>query len=113
MNIDGRVSLGENIGDHVGLLSAYRAYQKSLAGQPAPVMDGFNGEQRFFISWAQIWKIKFRDDAMRAQLAQGPHSPGKYRAMAAPRNIPGFYQAFDIKEGDGMYLPPEQRVVLW
>jgi endothelin-converting enzyme/putative endopeptidase len=113
MNIDGRVSLGENIGDHVGLLSAYRAYQKSLAGQPAPVMDGFTGEQRFFISWAQIWKIKFRDDAMRAQLAQGPHSPGKYRAMAAPRNIPGFYQAFDIKEGDGMYLPPEQRVVLW
>lgn len=113
MNIDGRVSLGENIGDHVGLLSAYRAYQKSLAGQPAPVMDGFAGEQRFFISWAQIWKIKFRDDAMRAQLAQGPHSPGKYRAMAAPRNIPGFYQAFDIKEGDGMYLQPEQRVVLW
>ncbi|MDO9478596.1 MAG: M13 family metallopeptidase [Pseudohongiella sp.] len=113
MNIDGRVSLGENIGDHVGLLSAYRAYQKSLAGQPSPVLDGFTGEQRFFISWAQIWKIKFRDDAMRAQLAQGPHSPGKYRAMAAPRNIPGFYQAFDIKEGDGMYLPPEQRVVLW
>jgi endothelin-converting enzyme/putative endopeptidase len=113
MNIDGRVSLGENIGDHVGLLSAYRAYQKSLAGQTAPVMDSFTGEQRFFISWAQIWKIKFRDDAMRAQLAQGPHSPGKYRAMAAPRNIPGFYQAFDIKEGDGMYLTPEQRVVLW
>lgn len=113
MNIDGRVSLGENIGDHVGLLSAYRAYQKSLAGQPAPVLDGFTGEQRFFISWAQIWKIKFRDDAMRAQLATGPHSPGKYRALAAPRNIPGFYEAFDVKEGDGMYLPPEQRVVLW
>lgn len=113
MNIDGRVSLGENIGDHVGLLSAYRAYQKSLAGQTSPVMDGFTGEQRFFISWAQIWKIKFREDAMRAQLARGPHSPGKYRAMAAPRNIPGFYQAFDIVEGDGMYLPPEQRVVLW
>jgi endothelin-converting enzyme/putative endopeptidase len=113
MNIDGRVSLGENIGDHVGLLSAYRAYQKSLAGQTSPVMDGFTGEQRFFISWAQIWKIKFRDDAMRAQLARGPHSPGKYRALAAPRNIPGFYQAFDIVEGDGMYLPPEQRVVLW
>jgi putative endopeptidase len=113
MNIDGRVSLGENIGDHVGLLSAYRAYQKSLAGQASPVMDGFTGEQRFFISWAQIWKIKFRDDAMRAQLARGPHSPGKYRALAAPRNIPGFYQAFDIVEGDGMYLPPEQRVVLW
>lgn len=113
MNVDGRVSLGENIGDHVGLLSAYRAYQKSLDGEPSPVMDGFTGEQRFFISWAQIWKIKFREDAMRAQLARGPHSPGKYRALGAPRNIPGFYEAFDVQEGDGMYLPPEERVILW
>ncbi|MCL4408820.1 MAG: M13 family metallopeptidase [Gammaproteobacteria bacterium] len=113
MNVDGRVSLGENIGDHVGLLSAFRAYQKSLDGQPSPVMDGFTGEQRFFISWAQIWKIKFRDDAMRAQLARGPHAPGKYRALGAPRNIPGFYEAFDVQEGDGMYLPEEQRVILW
>lgn len=113
MNVDGRVSLGENIGDHVGLLSAYRAYQKSLDGETSPVMDGFTGEQRFFISWAQIWKIKFRDDAMRAQLARGPHSPGKYRALGAPRNIPGFYEAFDVQEGDGMYLPEDQRVILW
>ncbi|RUO23564.1 peptidase M13 [Aliidiomarina iranensis] len=113
MNVDGRVSLGENIGDHVGLLSAYRAYQKSLDGESSPVMDGFTGEQRFFISWAQIWKIKFRDDAMRAQLARGPHSPGKYRALGAPRNIPGFYEAFDVQEGDGMYLAPEERVILW
>lgn len=113
MNVDGRVSLGENIGDHVGLLSAYRAYQKSVDGETSPVMDGFTGEQRFFISWAQIWKIKFRDDAMRAQLARGPHSPGKYRALGAPRNIPGFYEAFDVQEGDGMYLPEDQRVILW
>jgi len=113
MNVDGRVSLGENIGDHVGLLSAFRAYQKSLDGQPSPEMDGFTGEQRFFISWAQIWKIKFRDDAMRAQLARGPHAPGKYRALGAPRNIPGFYEAFDVQEGDGMYLPEDQRVILW
>ncbi|WP_113907106.1 M13 family metallopeptidase [Aliidiomarina celeris] len=113
MNIDGRISLGENIGDHVGLLSAYRAYQKSLGDDASPVLDGFTGEQRFFLSWAQIWKIKFRDDAMRAQLARGPHSPGQYRALGAPRNIPGFYQAFDVKEGDGMYLAPEERVVLW
>ncbi|MFU8785060.1 M13 family metallopeptidase [Aliidiomarina sp.] len=113
MNVDGRISLGENIGDHVGLLSAYRAYQKSLEGDTSPVMDGFTGEQRFFISWAQIWKIKFRDDAMRAQLARGPHSPGKYRALGAPRNIPGFYEAFDVQEGDGMYLPENERVILW
>ncbi|TRW50384.1 M13 family metallopeptidase [Aliidiomarina halalkaliphila] len=113
LNVDGRVSLGENIGDHVGLLSAYRAYQNSLGGEPSPVLDGFTGEQRFFLSWAQIWKIKFREDAMRAQLARGPHAPGKYRALGAPRNIPGFYEAFNVQEGDGMYLPPEQRVILW
>lgn len=113
LNVDGRVSLGENIGDHVGLLSAFRAYQNSLGDEPSPLMDGFTGEQRFFLSWAQIWKIKFRDDAMRAQLARGPHAPGKYRALGAPRNIPGFYEAFDVQEGDGMYLPAEQRVILW
>lgn len=113
LHVDGQVSLGENIGDHVGLISAYRAYQQSLDGQPAPVMDGFTGEQRLFLSWAQIWKIKFRDDAMREQLARGPHAPGQYRAIGAPRNIPGFYEAFDVKPGDGMYLAPEDRVVLW
>ncbi|MCC5855766.1 MAG: peptidase M13 [Idiomarina sp.] len=113
LNVDGRVSLGENIGDLVGLVSAYRAYQRSLGGEPSPVMDGFTGEQRLFLSWAQIWKIKFREDAMREQLARGPHAPGKYRALGAPRNVPGFYEAFGVQEGDGMYLPPEERVTLW
>lgn len=113
LHVDGQVSLGENIGDHVGLISAYRAYQNSLAGKDSPVLDGFTGEQRLFLSWAQIWKIKFRDDAMREQLARGPHAPGQYRALGAPRNIPGFYEAFAIQPGDGMYVAPEQRVVLW
>ncbi|RTE86294.1 MULTISPECIES: M13 family metallopeptidase [Gammaproteobacteria] len=113
MHIDGRISLGENIGDHVGLLSAYRAYQMSLDGEASPVMDGFTGEQRFFLSWAQIWKGKYREDAMRAQLARGPHSPAQYRALGAPRNIPAFYEAFNVQEGDGMYLAPEDRVIIW
>lgn len=113
LHVDGQVSLGENIGDHVGLISAYRAYQQSLHGKTSPVMEGFTGEQRLFLSWAQIWKIKFRDDAMREQLARGPHAPGQYRAMGAPRNIPGFYEAFDVKPGDGMYVAPGERVVLW
>lgn len=113
LHVDGQVSLGENIGDHVGLISAYRAYQQSLHGKKSPVMDGFTGEQRLFLSWAQIWKIKFRDDAMREQLARGPHAPGQYRALGAPRNIPGFYEAFDVKPGDGMYVAPGERVVLW
>lgn len=113
MNIDGRVALGENIGDQVGLLSAFRAYQNSLDGEDSPVLDGFTGEQRFFLSWAQIWKMKMRDDAMREQIARGPHSPPKYRALGAPRNIPAFYEAFNVQQDDAMYLPEDERVLLW
>ncbi|RAK00590.1 M13 family metallopeptidase [Aliidiomarina maris] len=113
LNIDGQVALGENIGDLVGLTTAFRAYQKSLEGEDSPVIDGYTGEQRFFLSWGQIWKIKMRDDAMREQIARGPHAPGKYRAMGAPRNVDAFYEAFDVQEGDGMYIPPEERVRIW
>ncbi|RUO26509.1 peptidase M13 [Aliidiomarina minuta] len=113
LNIDGQVALGENIGDLVGLTTAYRAYQKSLEGEDSPVIDGYTGEQRFFLSWGQIWKLKMRDDAMREQIARGPHAPGKYRVLGTPRNVPAFYEAFNVQEGDGMYLPPEERVVIW
>lgn len=111
--INGKTALGENIGDHVGLITAYRAYKHSLEGKPSTELDGFTGEQRLFLSWAQVWKIKFRDDAMREQISSRPHAPGQYRAIGAPRNIPGFYEAFGVTEGDGMYLPPEERVKLW
>ncbi|WP_227986290.1 M13 family metallopeptidase [Salinivibrio sp. VYel1] len=111
--IDGKVSLGENIGDLVGLTTAFRAYQKSLHGEPSPVMDGYTGEQRFFLSWGQIWKMKMREDALRERVSLGPHAPPKYRVLGAPRNVPAFYEAFDIKEGDGMYLPEDQRVNIW
>ncbi|MCC5878569.1 MAG: peptidase M13 [Idiomarina sp.] len=112
-NIDGQVALGENIGDLVGLTTAFRAYQKSLEGDDSPVLDGYTGEQRFFLSWAQIWKMKMRDDAMREQIARGPHAPPKYRAMGAPRNVDAFYEAFDVQEGDEMYIPPAERVRIW
>lgn len=113
LNIDGQVALGENIGDLVGLTTAFRAYQKSLDGQQSPEIDGYTGEQRFFLSWGQIWKMKMRDDAMREQIARGPHAPPKYRAMGAPRNVDAFYEAFDVQEGDGMYIPEDERARIW
>lgn len=113
VNVNGAVALGENIGDLGGMTVALKAYQLSLAGKEAPVLDGFTGEQRFFISWAQIWRTKFREEALRRQLSTGPHSPAHYRVIGVLPNIPAFYTAFDIKEGDAMYLPPEQRVKIW
>lgn len=113
VNVNGAVALGENIGDLGGMTVALKAYQLSLAGKEAPVLDGFTGEQRFFISWAQIWRTKFREEALRRQLSTGPHSPAHYRVIGVLPNIPEFYSAFDIKEGDAMYLPPEQRVKIW
>ena len=113
VNVNGAVALGENIGDLGGMTVALKAYQLSLDGKEAPVMDGFTGEQRFFISWAQVWRTKFREEALRRQLSTGPHSPAHYRVIGVLPNIPQFYTAFDIKEGDAMYLPPEQRVKIW
>lgn len=113
VNVNGAVALGENIGDLGGMTVALKAYQLSLEGKEAPVMDGFTGEQRFFISWAQVWRTKFREEALRRQLSTGPHSPAHYRVIGVLPNIPQFYTAFDIKEGDAMYLPPEQRVKIW
>jgi len=113
MHINGRLTLGENIGDLSGLAVAYRAYRMSLGGREAPVIDGFTGDQRFFLGWAQVWRTKMRDEAMRQQILTNPHSPGMYRAFVPLTNIEAFYRAFDLKPGDGMYRPPEQRVKIW
>ncbi|HSG52897.1 MAG TPA: M13 family metallopeptidase, partial [Rheinheimera sp.] len=113
VNVNGAVALGENIGDLGGMTVALKAYQLSLDGKESPVLDGFTGEQRFFISWAQVWRTKFREEALRRQLSTGPHSPAHYRVIGVLPNIPQFYTAFDIKEGDAMYLPPELRVKIW
>lgn len=111
--VNGRLTMGENIGDLGGLQMAYAAYKLSLNGQEAPVIDGFTGDQRFFMSWAQIWRAKMRDDALRSQIVVGPHSPSMVRGSNPIRNIDAWYAAFDVKEGDKMYLPPEQRVHIW
>jgi putative endopeptidase len=113
LNINGALALGENIGDLGGMTVALKAYQLSLDGKEAPVLDGFTGQQRFFLSWAQVWRSQYREEALKRQLSTGPHSPAHYRVIGVLPNIPEFYTAFDIKEGDPMYTAPEQRVKIW
>lgn len=110
--INGRLALGENIADLAGMLVAYDAYKLSLGGKEAPVLEGFTGDQRFFLSHAQIWRQKYRENAMRQQLVTGPHSPGTFRPYVS-RNLDPWYQAFGVQPGQPMYLPPEQRVRVW
>ncbi len=112
-HINGQLALGENIGDLTGITMAYAAYKKSLGGKPAPVIDGYTGDQRFFLAYSQIWQRKFREEAMRTQLKNGPHSPGEYRANGIVRNFDKWYEAFDVQPGDALYLAPEDRVKIW
>ncbi|WP_374394070.1 M13 family metallopeptidase [Sphingopyxis sp.] len=110
--VNGKLTLGENIADVAGLQAAYDAYRASLNGQEAPVIDGFTGDQRFFIAYAQTWATKMRDEALRARVATDGHAPGMYRALTV-RNLDAWYKAFDVKEGDKLYLAPDQRVRVW
>ncbi len=112
--INGKFTLGENIGDLGGLLGAYDGLQLFFEANGRPEnIDGFTAEQRFFMSWATVWRTLMRDDALRNQILTDPHSPGMYRATQPLKNIDAFYTAFDVKEGDGMYLAPEERVRIW
>jgi putative endopeptidase len=113
LKVNGALTLGENIGDLTGVVIAHRAYQLSLNGQPAPAIDGLNGDQRFFFGWAQAWRTKQRDDALRQQVLTNPHSPDMYRANGPVRNVPEFYATFGVKEGDKMFLAPEKRAKIW
>ncbi|WP_414830187.1 M13 family metallopeptidase [Alteromonas sp. H39] len=110
--VNGRNSLGENIGDVGGLAMAYEAYQLSLEGEEAPVIDGLTGDQRFFLAWAQVWKEKRTEQSMLNQLRAGTHAPGRYRALA-PRNHDAWYEAFNVQPEDELYLAPEERVRIW
>ena len=114
MNVNGELTLGENIGDLGGLEMAYSAYKLYVEKHGEPqVIDGFTGEQRFFMSWAQVWRGKMREDGLRQQLLTDPHSPMQYRVNGVVRNIDAWYDAFGVKEGDAMYLAPEERVSIW
>jgi putative endopeptidase len=113
LNVNGELTLGENIGDLAGVTIAYKAYKLSLNGEEAPVIDGLTGDQRFFMGFAQVWQGKFKEKALRNRVETDPHSPGNFRALGALSNMPEFYQAFDVKEGDAMYIAPENRVKIW
>ena len=114
VNINGKLTLGENLGDLGGIEAAYGAYRHYVAqhGDP-PVLGGMTGDQRFFIGWAQAWQGKDREDAERQQILTDPHSPDKYRTNGIVRNVDAWYKAFNVQPGDKLYLPPEQRVHIW
>ncbi len=113
LNVNGELTLGENIGDLSGVTIAYKAYKKSLNGKEAPVIDGLTGDERFFIGFTQIWRAKIKEESMRNRVATDPHSPAKFRSLGALSNMPQFYTTFDVKEGDAMYIAPEKRVKIW
>ena len=113
LHINGKLTMGENIGDLSGLAQAYRAYRISLRGKDAPVIDGLTGDQRFFMGFAQIWRSKSRDEALRNQLLTNPHSPGPYRAFVPLVNNDMFVQTFNVQPGDRMYKAPVERVRIW
>ncbi len=111
--INGDLTMGENIADLGGVLLALDAYHLSLKGKPAPVIDGLTGDQRVFLGWAQVWRAKYRDDYMKQVLVSDPHAPPVARVDIPVRNVDAFYDAFGVKPGDPMYVPPEQRVRIW
>ncbi len=110
--LDGTLTLGENIADLAGLAAAYDAWRLSLGGQPAPAEDGLSGDQQFFVSFAQYWRRKIREPALRAQVLGDPHAPQEYRALTV-RNLDAWYDAFAVKPGQRLYLPPAERVRMW
>jgi predicted metalloendopeptidase len=112
-HVNGQLTLGENIADNSGVAIAYKAYKLSLHGKPAPVIDGLTGDQRFFMGFAQVWRMKMREPEQIRLIKSDPHAPGQFRANGTMRNQPGFYEAFKVKQGDKMYLAPKDRVIIW
>jgi putative endopeptidase len=111
--LNGELTLGENIGDLSGMAVAFKAYRLSLEGKPAPEIDGFTGDQRFFLGWAQVWRRKYRDQELLKRLVTDPHAFSEFRTNGPTINIDGFYEAFDVKPGDRMYRPAAERVRIW
>jgi len=112
-SVNGKFTLGENIGDLGGMSVAYTAYQLSLQGKEAPVMDGYTGDQRFFIGWAQVWRRKYRDEELKKRLLTDPHSPSQYRCNGIVSNLDPFYAAFSIKPDSNMFIDLKKRVRIW
>jgi len=113
VNVKGAQTMGENIADLGGILLALDAYRASLHGAPAPVLDGYTGDQRVFLGWAQVWRAKSRPDALKQQITSDSHSPARFRVDGPLRNVDAWYDAFGVKPGDKLYLKPEDRVRIW
>ena len=113
INLNGKFTLGENIGDLGGLSVAYTAYKLSLGQAKSPVIDGYTGEQRFFIGWGQVWRRKYREAEMRKRIKTDPHSPSQYRCNGIVSNLDGYYEAFGVEPGSPMYIEPQKRVRIW
>jgi len=114
LHVNGKLTLGENLADLGGLKIAYKAYQRTLKGKPAPAkIDGFTGDQRFFLSWAQVWRQLQRPEALRTQILTNPHAPGVWRVNGPLSNMPEFAKAFGCKAGDTMVRPDSLRAVIW
>ena len=113
LNVNGHLTLGENIGDLGGISVAYEAYHRALGGRPAPARDGLSGDQRFFLAFAQIWRSNDRPEALRAQVLSNPHSPPRFRVNGVVRNVDAWYEAFAVQPGAALYLPPAERVHIW
>jgi putative endopeptidase len=113
VHVQGALTMGENIGDLNGTTLAIDAYHAFLKGRPAPVIDGFTGDQRVYLGWAQVWREKARDDYYKNLVTTNPHAPSPFRAIGPERNEQAWYDAFDIKPGDKYYVAPEDRVRMW
>jgi len=112
-HVNGKFTMGENIADLGGLTIAHRAYEISLNGKPGPTLDGMTADQRFFMGWAQVWRRKYREENLLNRLKTDPHSPSEFRCNGVVTNLPSFYAAFDVKEGDKLYKAPDQRIKIW
>jgi putative endopeptidase len=113
LHLKGDLTMGENIADLGGAMVALEAYHHSLGDKPAPVIDGHTGDQRFFLGFAQSWREKSTDETIRQQIVSNPHAPEQYRVNGVVRNMDAWYQAFDVKPGDKLFLAPESRVRIW
>ena len=111
--MNGKLTMGENIADSGGINLGLDAYHAFLDGKPAPVVGGYTGDQRVFLGWAQVWRGKTRDDALRQQIVTDPHSPERFRVNGVVRNVDAWYAAFDVKPGEALYLAPDQRAHIW
>lgn len=111
--VNGEFTIGENIGDLGGLSIALQAYKIALDGAEPPIVDGLTGLQRVFFGWAQVWRTKARKEEAIRRLAVDPHSPPEFRCNGVVRNLDGFHEAFEVTEGDALYLDPAQRVRIW